>query len=126
MTENEFEVCNDNNTFLDCTFVIRGSVPYGYSDFYGKGGPNFGRLNKHSFMSITHANNTRIIGCQVYLQSFGHCIHFHKVDGVRIERCLLTGASARLTTFSKSGSVERRSMTFKLCTAGNGRSRATR
>jgi hypothetical protein len=92
VTENEFEVCNDNNTFLDCTFVIRGSVPYGYSDFYGKGGPNFGRLNKHSFMSITHANNTRIIGCQVYLQSFGHCIHLHKVDGVRIERCLLTGA----------------------------------
>ena len=91
VTENEFEVCNDNNTFLNCTFVIKGSVPYGYSDFYGKGGPNFGRLNKHSFMSIANANNTRLIGCRVYMQSFGHCVHLHKVDGVRIERCFFTG-----------------------------------
>jgi len=91
VTENEFEVCNDDNTFLDCTFVIRGSVPYGYSDYYGKGGPNFGRLNKHSFMSISHANGTRLIGCRVYQQSFGHCVHFHKVDGVRIETCFFTG-----------------------------------
>jgi len=91
VTENEFEVCNDNNTFLDCTFVIRGSVPYGYSDYYGKGGPNFGRLNKHSFMSISNANGTRLVGCRAYMQSFGHCVHFHKVDGVRIEKCFFTG-----------------------------------
>mgnify|MGYP006272788675 CR=1 FL=1 len=92
VTENEFEVCNDNNTFLNCTFVITGSIPFGYSDFYGKGGPNFGRLNKHSFMSILHANNTKLIGCQVYLKSFGHCVHFHTADGVLIQDCFFTGA----------------------------------
>ncbi len=91
VTECEFEVCNDNNTFLDCTFVIKGSVPYGYTDYYGKGGPNFGRLNKHSFMSIDHANNTKLIGCKVYMQAFGHCLHFHKVDGVLIKECYFTG-----------------------------------
>jgi hypothetical protein len=91
VTENEFEVCGDDNTFLDCTFVIRGSVPYGYTDYYGKGGPNFGRLNKHSFLSIQNANGTRLIGCRVYQQSFGHCVHFHTVDGVRIERCHFRG-----------------------------------
>jgi len=91
VTENEFEICNDNNTFLNCTFVIKGSVPYGYSDYYGKGGPNFGRLNKHSFMSIYRANNTRLIGCKVYMQSFGHCVHFHAVDGVLIKGCYFTG-----------------------------------
>ncbi len=91
VTENEFEVCNDNNTFLDCTFVIRGSVPYGYTDFYGKGGPNFGRLNKHSFMSINRANNTKLIGCKVYMKTFGHCVHFHGVDGVLIKGCYFTG-----------------------------------
>ncbi len=91
VAENEFEVCGDGNTFRDCTFVIRGSVPYGYSDFYGKGGPNFGRLNKHSFMSISHANGTRLVGCRVYMQSFGHCVHFHKVEGARIERCFFSG-----------------------------------
>ncbi len=91
VAENEFEVCNDNTTFLDCTFDIRGSVPYGYTDFYGKGGPNFGRLNKHSALAIVHANNTRIIGCRFHQQSFGHCIHFHTVDGVLITNCVLEG-----------------------------------
>jgi len=91
VTENEFEICNDNNTFLNCTFVIKGSVPYGYTDYYGKGGPNFGRLNKHSFMAIYRANNTSLIGCKVYMQSFGHCVHFHAADGVLIDNCLFTG-----------------------------------
>ena len=91
VTENEFEVCNDNTTFLNCTFVLRGSVPYGYTDYYGKGGPNFGRLNKHSFLSIQSANNTRLIGCKVFMQSFGHCVHFHQARRVRIERCLFSG-----------------------------------
>ena len=91
VTECEFEVCNDNNKFLNCTFVITGSVPYGYTDYYGKGGPNFGRLNKHSFMSIYRANNTKLIGCRVYMKTFGHCVHFHKVDGVLIKDCFFTG-----------------------------------
>jgi len=91
VAENEFEICNDNNTFLNCIFVTKGSVPFGYTDYYGKGGPNFGRLNKHSFMSIQNADNTTLSGCSVYHQSFGHCIHFHKVDGVRIEGCHLSG-----------------------------------
>jgi hypothetical protein len=91
VAENEFEVCNDGNTFLNCIFVIKGSVPYGYTDYYGKGGPNFGRLNKHSFMSVSRARNTKLIGCRVYMQSFGHCLHFHGADGVRVEGCLFTG-----------------------------------
>ncbi|MDG2223207.1 MAG: DUF1080 domain-containing protein [Rubripirellula sp.] len=91
VAENEFEVVNDNNTFLNCTFVIKGSIPYGYTDYYGKGGPNFGRLNKHSAMSIAQANNTTLIGCQFFNQSFGHCLHFHGVDGVLIDHCLISG-----------------------------------
>ena len=91
VTENEFEIRGDNSTFLNCIFVIRGSVPFGYSDFYGKGGPNFGRLNKHSFMSIQNANNTTLVGCRVYQQSFGHCVHFHTVDGALIRDCHFTG-----------------------------------
>lgn len=91
VTECEFAVNNDNNTFLDCTFVIKGSVPYGYSDFYGKGGPNFGPLSKHSCIGIYHANNTRFVGCRIFQQSFGHFIHMHTVDGVRIEKCLISG-----------------------------------
>ena len=90
-TGNEFEVMGDGNRFFDCTFVIKGSFPFGYSDFYGKGAGNFGRLNKHSFMSIYRANGTELIRCQVFQQSFGHCLHFHNVDGVLIQDCLFTG-----------------------------------
>lgn len=43
VTENEFEICNDGNRFFDCIFVIKGSVPYGYSDFMEKAvGPSAG------------------------------------------------------------------------------------
>lgn len=91
VTENEFEICNDGNTFLNCIFVIKGSIPFGYTDFYGKGAGGYGRLNKHSFMSIEHANNTSLIGCKVYQQSFGHALHFHKVDGVLVKDCLISG-----------------------------------
>ena len=90
VTENEFEVIGDGNTFKDCTFVIRGSIPFGYSDFYGKGGKRWTRLDKHSFMSIA-ARNTRLIGCEVYQQSFGHGVHFHGAKGALIKDCYLTG-----------------------------------
>lgn len=89
---NEFEIRGDRNRFFDCTFVIKGSIPYGYTDFYGKGSGNYGRLNKHSFMSIDRANDTELIRCKVYQQSFGHCIHFHDVDGALIKDCAFTGA----------------------------------
>lgn len=91
VTENEFEVCNDGNRFFDCIFVIKGSIPYGYTDFYGKGGGAHGRLNKHAFMSIEHANDTQLIRCKVYQQSFGHGVHFHTVDGALIKDCHFSG-----------------------------------
>ncbi|MBK1829880.1 hypothetical protein JIN77_04030 [Verrucomicrobiaceae bacterium R5-34] len=91
-TGNEFEVTGDHNRFFDCTFVIQGSIPYGYTDFYGKGAGSYGRLDKHCFMSIDHANDTQLIRCKVYQQSFGHCVHFHNVDGALIKDCFFTGA----------------------------------
>jgi len=90
-TGNEFEITGDGNRFFDCTFVIQGSVPYGYTDYYGKGSGSYGRLDKHSFMSIDHANDTELIRCKVYQQSFGHCVHFHTVDGALIQDCFFTG-----------------------------------
>jgi hypothetical protein len=90
-TECEFEICNDGNKFVNCTFVIKGSVPFGYTDFYGKGSGSYGRLNKHSFMSILNANDTELIGCEIYQQSFGHGLHLHNVDGVLVKDCFFAG-----------------------------------
>lgn len=90
-TENEFEVTGDGNVFRGCTFVIKGSIPYGYSDFYGKGSNRFGALNKHSFMSIMAAH-TKLIDCKLYQQSYGHGVHLHKgADDVLIKDCFFTG-----------------------------------
>lgn len=91
VTGSEFEVIGDGNRFFDCIFVIKGSIPYGYTDFYGKGAGAHGRLNKHSFMGIIKANDTELIRCRVYQQSFGHCIHLHSVNGAKISNCFLTG-----------------------------------
>ena len=91
VTGNEFEVRGDGNRFFDCVFVIKGSIPYGYTDFYGKGAGSYGRLNKHCFMSIDQASGTELVRCKVFQQSFGHCVHFHNVDGVLIKDCAFTG-----------------------------------
>ena len=89
---NMVEVVNDGNTFLDCTFHVKGSIPYGYTDYYGKGRERWTKLDKHSFMSLEDANNTTLRGCKIYNHSFGHALHLHKTDGVLVEECFFTGA----------------------------------
>lgn len=91
VTENEFEVRGEGNFFKNCTFLLRGSTPYGYTDFYGKGSKKFGLLDKHCFMSLEGAKNTKLIGCKVYMQSYGHALHLHAAEGVHIEDCLFSG-----------------------------------
>lgn len=92
---NLFEVHNKGNKFIDCIFHVKGSSPFGYSDYYGKGSKNWTPMNKHSFMSLNHANKTVLKGCRIYHQAFGHAIHFHKVSDVLIEDCYFTGALRR-------------------------------
>ena len=91
VVDNEFDVRGEGNTFKNCTFLNRGSVPYGYTDFYGKGSTRFGRLDKHSCMSLENAKNTKLIGCKIYMQSYGHALHLHAAEGVHIEDCLFSG-----------------------------------
>lgn len=90
--DNEFYVQGDRTRFFDCTFVIQGSIPYGYTDYYGKGSGGYGPLDKHSCMAIVNSKNTRIVRCKIYQQSFGHAVHLHSADGVHIADCFFTGA----------------------------------
>ena len=91
VADNEFEIHGSGNTFKNCTYLLRGSVPFGYTDFFGKGSGNYGRLDKHSFMSLNRAKNTKLIGCKIYMQSFGHALHLHEADGVYVKDCHISG-----------------------------------
>ncbi len=90
-SQNEFQVMADHTTFRNCTFVVKGSFPYGYSDFYGKGGARWTGLNKHSFMAVGDVENFKLVDSDLYQQSFGHGVHFHGTEGGLIEGSSLHG-----------------------------------
>jgi len=68
----DFSVFGDNCTFKDCTFIVRGSSPYGYGDLLGKGGRSLARLQKHCGVQIM-GTNTTLEKCKVICYAFGHC-----------------------------------------------------
>ena len=86
----EFGVEGSHNTFKDCTFIIRGSAPYGYGDLFGKGAGAKVRLQKHAALSV-HADNTRILGCRFFIHTFGHAIHMHGAQNTLIQDTYVEG-----------------------------------
>ncbi len=90
-SQNEFQVQADDTTFRNGTFVVKGSFPYGYTDFYGKGGSRWTGLNKHSFMAVSDVHDFQLINSDLYHKSFGHGVHFHGTSGGRVEGCNLYG-----------------------------------
>jgi len=87
----EFTVSGDNDTFTSCTFIIRGSAPYGYGLMFGKGrGSNAKDLQKHSAMAVS-GNGTRILGCKFYMYTFGHAIHMHGAQNTLIQDTYIEG-----------------------------------
>lgn len=78
-------VTGKENTISGCTLHVQGSAPYGYGDLFGKGG------HKHSGMHIT-GDGTRLRGCRVFMQSFGHgCYIQEDAADVSIEDCHVEG-----------------------------------
>jgi hypothetical protein len=90
-SQNEFEVRADDTTLRGGTFVVKGSFPYGHTDFYGKGSGRWTSLNKHSFMAVSDVENFRLINADLYHQSFGHGVHFHGTKEGLIKGCNLYG-----------------------------------
>ena len=88
---NVLSVHGDGNTVRNVTLHVRGSFPYGYGDLLGKGGGSLVGLRKHSGLQIT-GNNTRVIGCEIFMRSFGH--GFYIQDGATntyFEDCYVEG-----------------------------------
>lgn len=86
----EFSVRGDDNRFVGCRFIIRGSAPYGYGDYYGKGGGSAVRLQKHSAMSVG-GDRTVIEDCHFRIHTFGHGISIHGAQDTVIRNVRLCG-----------------------------------
>ena len=88
--ENVLSIRGEGNVVKDVTLYVKGST-YGYGDLLGKGGPSVSRMLKHSGMRIRGAN-TRVIGCEIYMHSFGHGFYIQSNgDGAYFEDCYVEG-----------------------------------
>ena len=90
----DFSILGNGNTFKDCTFIVRGSAPYGYGDLFGKGAGAKVHLQKHAAMSV-HADNTKILGCRYFIRTFGHAIHMHGAQNTLVQDVYVEGALRR-------------------------------
>lgn len=87
----EFSIYGADCHVDGCTFIIRGSTPYGYGDLLGKGGPHLATLRKHSGIQIkgrdTIIRNTRVIS-----YAFGHCFFVQSgASNTVLEDCYAEG-----------------------------------
>lgn len=87
---NLLSIWGHGNTLSNGTFHVQGSTPYGYGDLFGKGGPGVLPHRKHSGVQITGDNN-RIIGCRLYLRSFGHGFFVQGGSDTYFEDCYVEG-----------------------------------
>lgn len=83
-------VTGNGNTLRDWTLTVRGSYPYGYGDLFGKGGPYVIAHRKHSGLLVT-GNNTRILGCKIYMRSFGHGFFVQGGNNHLFQDCYVEG-----------------------------------
>lgn len=86
----DFSIYGDHCTFEDCTFIVRGSSPYGYGDLLGKGGNRLTRLQKHSGVQIM-GTDTTMRRCKVISYAFGHCFFVQGGVNTVFEDCYTEG-----------------------------------
>lgn len=87
---NVLTIAGDGVTLEKCTIHVRGSYPYGYGDFFGKGGKPLIGHRKHSGVQIL-GNKSRILGCALFLRSFGHGFYIQGGSKHYFEDCVVEG-----------------------------------
>lgn len=83
-------ITGDGNTLQGCTFHVAGSFPYGYGDLFGKGGSPVISHRKHSGVLINGSDN-RLIGCKLFMRSYGHGFYMQAGKGHYLEDCHVEG-----------------------------------
>jgi hypothetical protein len=79
-----------DNVLENVTLHIKGSFPYGYGDYLGKGKRNLIKHKKHSGLLIT-GTNTKLFGCNVFMRSFGHAFFIQGGDNTIFKDCYAEG-----------------------------------
>jgi len=90
MGGNSVSIEGDNNTLKDITVNVRGSFPYGYGDYLGKGAGSIINGKKHSGVQICGIN-TKLIGCKVITRSFGHAFYIQGGIDTLFRDCYVKG-----------------------------------
>ncbi len=84
-------VMGDNNTLDGVKLFIKGSTPYGYGHFLGKGSPvGVVALRKHSSLLVSGCD-TKLLNCRVITRAYGHGIVMQGAVNTYIDGCYVEG-----------------------------------
>ncbi len=87
---NTVSVAGASNTLENFTLHVRGSWPYGYGDYLGKGGPNLVSIQKQSGIQVL-GNGSLLRRCRVFSRALGHCFYIQVGTDIRLEDCYAEG-----------------------------------
>lgn len=87
---NTVSVAGASNTLENFTLHVRGSFPYGYGDYMGKGGPNLVNIQKQSGIQVL-GNGSVLRHCRVFSRALGHCFYIQVGTDIRLEDCYAEG-----------------------------------
>lgn len=86
-----------NNLVEGFTLTVRGSVPYGYGDIFGKGSDRVIGHDKHSGVLI-RGNGNHLKSLDMYMRAYGHGIFVQGGDNVLIEDIYMEGELSTVDT----------------------------
>jgi hypothetical protein len=87
-----FSASCKRSVFKDMHITSRGSTPYGYSSFLGKGGPSLTRIQKHSAVQPGRGDNNVFIDFDITNRAFGHAISWARNNRLTFIGCRIEGA----------------------------------
>lgn len=85
-----FVVGGKDNILKNIVLHVKGSFPYGYGDYLGKGKKSIVKHKKHSGILITGIN-TKLFGCKVFMKSLGHAFFIQGGDNTYFKDCYAEG-----------------------------------
>jgi hypothetical protein len=86
-----FKAAGSHNLFWDMQITSRGSIPYGYSSYLGKGGGSVTKLRKHSAVSPGRGDENIFINLDIKNRAFGHALSWGRNNTLTFIGCDIEG-----------------------------------